>query len=120
MPNNNKLSYIAVIREEECIGCAKCLPVCPVDAIIGAPRMLHTVVADMCIGCKLCIAPCPMDCIDLVAEPLADLSIRKQRADLTKQRYLIHKKRLEKNLPLIPSAEARKSEIANILKRRSS
>ncbi len=57
---------VAVIDEERCIGCAKCLPPCPVDAIVGAPRHLHTVVAALCTGCELCIPPCPVDCITLV------------------------------------------------------
>jgi electron transport complex protein RnfB len=57
---------IAVIRESECIGCARCLPACPVDAIVGAPQYLHTVIESECTGCELCLAPCPVDCIDLV------------------------------------------------------
>lgn len=57
----------AVIREAECIGCTKCLAVCPVDAIIGAAKQLHTVVAADCTGCALCLPPCPVDCIDLVS-----------------------------------------------------
>jgi electron transport complex protein RnfB len=57
---------VAVIDEARCIGCAKCLPPCPVDAIIGAPRFLHTVAAQLCTGCELCIAPCPVDCITMV------------------------------------------------------
>ena len=57
---------VAWIDEARCIGCARCLPVCPVDAIIGAPRFTHTVIAAQCTGCELCIAPCPVDCIELV------------------------------------------------------
>ncbi len=57
---------VAVIDETRCIGCAKCLPPCPVDAIIGASRYLHTVAAQLCTGCELCIAPCPVDCITMV------------------------------------------------------
>jgi electron transport complex protein RnfB len=57
---------VAVIDEARCIGCAKCLPPCPVDAIIGASRFMHTVVAELCTGCELCIAPCPVDCITMV------------------------------------------------------
>ena len=56
---------IAVIDESVCIGCAKCLPACPVDAIVGARKLLHTVIASDCNGCELCIAPCPVDCIRL-------------------------------------------------------
>ncbi|MEM7612407.1 MAG: electron transport complex subunit RsxB [Pseudomonadota bacterium] len=57
---------LAVIDEAACIGCARCLPACPVDAIIGAHQFTHTVVADLCTGCELCIAPCPVDCIAMV------------------------------------------------------
>lgn len=59
------LARIAVIREADCIGCTLCMPACPVDAIIGAPQMLHSVINDDCTGCELCIAPCPVDCIDM-------------------------------------------------------
>jgi Na+-translocating ferredoxin:NAD+ oxidoreductase subunit B len=58
---------VAVIREAECIGCAKCIPACPVDAILGAPKFMHTVIESECTGCDLCVEPCPVDCIDMVA-----------------------------------------------------
>lgn len=56
---------VAWIDEERCIGCARCLPACPVDAIVGAHRYAHTVLADECTGCGLCLPPCPVDCIEL-------------------------------------------------------
>jgi electron transport complex protein RnfB len=56
---------VAWIDEERCIGCAKCLPACPVDAIVGAARHTHTVIEVQCTGCKLCLPPCPVDCIEL-------------------------------------------------------
>ncbi|WP_254274900.1 RnfABCDGE type electron transport complex subunit B [Halomonas sp. 3H] len=59
----------AVIREAECIGCTKCIQACPVDAILGAAKRMHTVITDECTGCELCVAPCPVDCIDLVPHP---------------------------------------------------
>ncbi len=57
---------VAFIDESQCIGCIKCIQACPVDAIIGTTRALHTVISDYCTGCGLCLAPCPMDCISLL------------------------------------------------------
>lgn len=57
---------VAYIREAECIGCTKCLQACPVDAILGAARQMHTVIAAECTGCDLCVEPCPVDCIDML------------------------------------------------------
>jgi electron transport complex protein RnfB len=56
---------VAVIDESQCIGCTLCIAACPVDAIVGAPRLLHAVIADHCSGCELCLPPCPMDCISM-------------------------------------------------------
>ena len=56
---------IAVIDEAACIGCFHCRNACPVDAIIGAPQFMHTVITDECTGCELCVAPCPVDCITM-------------------------------------------------------
>lgn len=56
----------AVIDEAICIGCKKCIDACPVDAIVGAAKLMHTVVAEDCTGCELCVPPCPVDCIALV------------------------------------------------------
>jgi electron transport complex protein RnfB len=57
---------VAFIREAECIGCTKCLQACPVDAILGAAKQMHTVIASECTGCDLCVEPCPVDCIDMI------------------------------------------------------
>ena len=57
---------VAYIREDECIGCTKCIQACPVDAILGAAKQMHTVIVDECTGCDLCVEPCPVDCIDML------------------------------------------------------
>lgn len=60
---------VAFIREDECIGCTKCIQACPVDAILGASKLMHTVIAEECTGCDLCVEPCPVDCIDMIPVP---------------------------------------------------
>ena len=57
---------MAVIDEQACIGCTLCIQACPVDAILGAAKAMHTVIADECTGCELCLPPCPVDCIRMV------------------------------------------------------
>jgi electron transport complex protein RnfB len=61
-----KREAVALIDESRCIGCTLCIDACPVDAIVGASQLMHTVVEPWCIGCKLCVPPCPIDCIDMV------------------------------------------------------
>jgi electron transport complex protein RnfB len=60
------IKKVAYIREDECIGCTKCIQACPVDAILGAAKQMHTVIVDECTGCDLCVDPCPVDCIDML------------------------------------------------------
>lgn len=60
-----KPPMVAFVREEECIGCTKCLQACPVDAILGAAKQMHTILSDECTGCDLCVEPCPVDCIEM-------------------------------------------------------
>lgn len=64
-----KPPQVAFIREAECIGCTKCIQACPVDAIVGAAKQMHTVIISECTGCDLCVEPCPVDCIEM--RPLA-------------------------------------------------
>lgn len=61
------IKKVAYIREDECIGCTKCIQACPVDAIVGAAKQMHTVIIGECTGCDLCVDPCPVDCIDMLA-----------------------------------------------------
>ena len=61
-----KPKMVAYIREAECIGCTKCIQACPVDAIVGAAKQMHTVIISECTGCDLCVEPCPVDCIDMI------------------------------------------------------
>lgn len=62
----DKPKALAVIDEQNCIGCTLCIQACPVDAIVGAAKHMHTVIASECTGCELCVAPCPVDCIHMV------------------------------------------------------
>jgi electron transport complex protein RnfB len=87
-------ALVALIDEDICIGCAKCLPPCPVDAIIGMRKQMHTVVAELCTGCELCIAPCPVDCIKMV--PRVDLVAASPAPEprLNRERFYAHNARL--------------------------
>ena len=78
---------VARIDEEACIGCTKCIQACPVDAIVGASKLMHTVIAAWCTGCELCVPPCPVDCIELVpASALPEAALSRARHDERAQR----------------------------------
>lgn len=84
----HKPKQAAFIIEQDCIGCVKCIAACPVDAILGAAKFMHTVIASECTGCELCVAPCPVDCI--VMQPLpenADNLSKRESSALAKRRY---------------------------------
>ena len=81
---------VAVIDETVCIGCTKCIQACPVDAILGTAKRMHTVIAAECTGCELCVPPCPVDCIDLV--PLSAHALSRERV---MQRAVIARARFE-------------------------
>jgi len=87
---HHKPKSVAYIVEEDCIGCAKCIAVCPVDAILGAAKFMHTVIASECTGCELCVAPCPVDCIIMKPAPIytdKPSTLKWVQAQLAKRRY---------------------------------
>ncbi|HET7359712.1 MAG TPA: RnfABCDGE type electron transport complex subunit B [Rhodanobacteraceae bacterium] len=76
---------LARVVEADCIGCTKCIQVCPVDAIVGAGKRMHTVIADHCTGCELCVPACPVDCI--VLEPMPAAQVDAAHADAARARF---------------------------------
>ncbi|WP_043693312.1 RnfABCDGE type electron transport complex subunit B [Luteibacter sp. 9133] len=84
---------LARIVEADCIGCTKCIQVCPVDAILGASKVMHTVVSDLCTGCELCVPACPVDCIRLDPMPLAQADDR-EHADAARRHFQRREARL--------------------------
>ena len=111
----------AVIREDDCIGCTKCIPACPVDAIVGTGKHMHTIFTDLCTGCELCIAPCPVDCIDLVTvERTLSTTERSLEQEDLRQRYHTHLNRVSKQLadssnskPVVSMVEAKLNNAAS-------
>ncbi len=90
-------SAVAVIDETACIGCTLCIQACPVDAIVGAAKLMHTVIAAECTGCRLCVPPCPVDCISMPEAGAAQTtSERRQRAVSFKARFVARNLRLER------------------------
>jgi len=88
---------VAYIREDECIGCTKCIQACPMDAILGAAKQMHTVIADECTGCDLCVEPCPVDCIDMIPVETS-LDTWKWQLPATNQKPVFHVVASEINL----------------------
>ena len=89
---------VAIIDEDVCIGCTKCIQACPVDAIVGAAKRMHTIIAAECTGCELCIPPCPVDCIAMVVTSTAPLARAEilDRAALAKRRFEDRNRRLSR------------------------
>ena len=87
---------VAQIDEEACIGCARCLPPCPVDAILGAQQQMHTVLLALCTGCELCVAPCPVDCISMVPRSELAQAPPEPRAADNRLRYAARNDRIER------------------------
>ncbi len=107
----------AVIDEAACIGCALCLDACPVDAIVGARKLMHTVITAECTGCGLCLPPCPVDCIELTPTGAPrDRAAQRSAAGRLKARYQAHElrmtarrgKRQDRKTTTTPDAAARK------------
>lgn len=95
----HKPRSVAIINEDLCVGCTKCILICPVDAIIGSDNLMHNVIENECTGCELCINSCPMDCISLIEIPkekqfdnLSSTLLKKQKD----QYRLAHKTRLQR------------------------
>ncbi|KGU85083.1 electron transport complex subunit RsxB [Pseudomonas mediterranea] len=111
-------AQIAFIREAECIGCTKCIQACPVDAIVGAAKLMHTVLIDECTGCDLCVAPCPVDCIEMRPLPMTTVvpvvgglafSPEQQQARTAKRNHA--RRRFEqRNARLLREEEQRQAE----------
>ncbi|MEO8135034.1 MAG: RnfABCDGE type electron transport complex subunit B [Betaproteobacteria bacterium] len=137
----HKPRLLAVIDETQCIGCTICIQKCPVDAIVGAAKLMHTVIATECTGCELCVAPCPVDCIALVPAPdshparmhahvAADLARTRHRSRLERLRRIAGKRAGNKTAapapgvadavavaPAVGSAEHRQAAVTAALAR---
>jgi len=123
MAENAKLPMLALIREDECIGCTKCIQACPVDAIVGSAKLMHTVITDECTGCNLCVEPCPVDCIEMVEVPAPHynpkLAKQRHQAKLSRQRQNNHSeaKITSHSTSLDSSLDARQTAIQAALAR---
>jgi Na+-translocating ferredoxin:NAD+ oxidoreductase subunit B len=90
---------VALIDESLCIGCTLCIQACPVDAIVGAAKQMHTVIAELCTGCDLCVAPCPVDCIamvDVTPGRSGWQAWSRPQAEAARQRFISRSQRLQR------------------------
>ena len=120
---------VALIDEARCIGCTLCIQACPVDAIVGAAKLMHTVVTELCSGCDLCLPPCPVDCIEMVPATGADAIWDRSRAGAARERFEQRGARLEReqrgraermaerSLKADPDAEKRRAIIQAAIER---
>ena len=106
---------IAIVDEARCIGCARCIDACPVDAIVGAQGFMHSVVEEWCIGCELCLPPCPVDCIELAPPAGAWTPALKRAAG---ERGRRRQQRLRQSTVHSHDAATRKSILAALLARK--
>lgn len=112
---------VAIIDESRCIGCTLCIQACPVDAIVGAPKVMHTIVPELCTGCDLCVAPCPVDCIDMFAVTTGRTgwaAWSQKEADAARERHVFRRERLlreqrENDARLAAKAAAKASSLAS-------
>jgi len=88
---------VALIDEARCIGCTLCIQACPADAIVGAAKRMHTVIAELCTGCDLCVAPCPVDCIAMLPLPEAQAPWTQAMADAARARFQFRNLRLARD-----------------------
>lgn len=91
-----KSYQVVVIDEATCIGCTKCIQVCPVDAIVGASKQMHSVLTEYCIGCELCLPPCPVNCISIEPDHSVSQEKRREQAQVAKSRHQARKHRLQR------------------------
>ena len=112
---------LAVIDEAWCIGCTLCIKACPVDCIVGASKLMHTVVDDQCTGCELCVPVCPVDCIAMVpvtGERTGWAAWSAAQADEARERYAFHRLRVEREARenderLAAKAQAKLADLEN-------
>lgn len=90
------IGEVAQVEEQRCIGCARCLPPCPFDAILGARGQMHTVLTALCTGCELCLQACPVDCIVMVLRSAIPGAPPAPGAQANRQRVQVHNARLER------------------------
>ncbi|MGY6271652.1 electron transport complex subunit RsxB [Achromobacter denitrificans] len=115
---------VARIDESHCIGCTLCIQACPVDAIVGANKHMHTVLDDWCTGCDLCVAPCPVDCIEMVP---AGRAWEPRDAAISRERHRSHLARMERlaadnarlMAPEAPAAPSAPADAGNEERKRS-
>ena len=111
----SKPREIAIIEEDKCIGCTLCILACPVDAILGASKSMHTVISEECTGCELCIEPCPVDCIKMETPDSEDSeSIKHKRSSIARSRYEFKQQRI-----LIEKNEAKANRATNAEKKQA-
>jgi Na+-translocating ferredoxin:NAD+ oxidoreductase subunit B len=105
-------TLVAQIDEQRCIGCAKCLPPCPVDAIVGMRRQMHTVVAELCTGCELCVAPCPVDCIKMVTRAELARDYPAPTAQANRERFEARNERVARRAKVSANVLAERKQAA--------